>query len=166
MKYPDVPECPVLVLGFLQNLVDDYDWKVIGVINYIDEDVTKTEAQAAANICYMSMPDLRKEYAWTNSCVLEEVAEFYMSSHPTISMYHVAMAHIRSWLQKTTSWLPRYTWRQRLQTLYPMQFKVINSKQAQPKACVKCSTMGKQLDKAHVSSMSPLAMSMPQFVPT
>ena len=130
MKYPDVPQCFVLVLGFLQHPVDDYEWRAIGVMNYHLDEAVSTEAQAAANICYMSMADLRKEYAWTSSSVLEEVAEFYMPSHPTISCYHVAMAHIRTWLTRNSSWVPRYTWRGRLQTLYPAHFKVINSKQA------------------------------------
>ena len=149
MKYPGVPECPVLVLGFLQNLVDDYEWKAIGLLNYMDESVVASEAQAAVNICSMGMLEL-KEYLSTNSYILVDVAEFHMSSHPTIQTFHVAMTHIRTWLERNCAWLPRYTWRSRLQALYPSQFHAIHAKQAQPKPCVKCSSIGKQLDKANV----------------
>ena len=151
MKYPDVPDLPVLVLGFIQNQVDHFDWKVVGLVNFINEGIISSETKAAANICYMTMSELKKEHAQTMSYVVEEVVEMYMTSHPTVTAYHQAMAYIRTWLRKSTSWLPRFTWRSKLQMLYPRQFSAFHTKQAQPKDCPKCISLKKQLDKANVS---------------
>jgi hypothetical protein len=60
MRYPGVPDCPVLVLGFAQGQ-DDSDWKAIGLLNCEDEDEVLSEKKAMENICFFSMSDLKRE---------------------------------------------------------------------------------------------------------
>ena len=53
------------------------------------------ETTASSNICYCSMADLGKQYASTNTFIVEETAEMYQTGHSTVVAYHRAMRFIR-----------------------------------------------------------------------
>lgn len=152
LKYPGVPECPVLILGLLQNRIDDSDWKVIGVVGCDNDEAATSETDALNNICFMSIKDLKKEYETSLTYLVEETAEFYMTSHPHIKMFHKAMGWIARWAQNNVSWSPQKTWRAKLTKMHPTAFKALTLKSVQPRPCVSCTNLTKQLEKANVSS--------------
>jgi hypothetical protein len=151
LKYPGVPECPVLVLGFLQNRIDDSDWKVIGLVGCDNDDAATNDTDAMNNICFMSIKDLKKEYETSLTYQVEETAEFYMSAHPHIKMFNKAMGWIAKWAHNNTSWSPHKSWKTKMTKMYPTAFKALTLKATQPKACASCASLTKQLEKANVS---------------
>ena len=152
LKYAGVPDCPVLVLGFLQPNQEESEWKAIGVLNFHEEgDVVETEAAAMRNICYMGMTELKKEFANTETYILEEVAEMYMATHPTVKVYQKAMGWIETWATGNPRWFPGKSWKTRLTKLYPRQFKALYARGLEPKPCPRCQSMERQMDKATVS---------------
>ena len=153
MKYGDIPEIPVLVLGFLQLRDDNYDWKCVGLVNFHDDDVLSSEAKAGAHICSITMSELKKEFANTLSCRVVDVADFSVTSHPTVMAYHSAMAYIYSWAKNNKHWYPRLSWKTKFAKLYPNKFRALTANEAVPKPCGKCEDMTKKLNKASVSPL-------------
>jgi hypothetical protein len=152
LKYPETPDVPVLVLGFIGSRVDDSEWRVVGLVNYLDENVLGSDHSARANICGMPMAELRKDFAGTNSFLIEDTAELYMTDHPTVKAYHRAMGFIRDWIRIDPQWVPSSSWRQRVAKLYPRGHRNAGAKQVEKAlACKKCTTVQKTLDKTKVS---------------
>ena len=151
LKYVGVPECPVLVLGFLQNRIDDSDWKAIGVIGCDKPKAATKEEDALNNICFINIKDLKKEYEASNTYIVQETAEFYMTAHPQIQMYHQATSWIARWAKNNAAWSPPKSWKARLQKMYPQAFKALTLKAVEPKPCTSCTSLRTQLEKSNVS---------------
>ena len=145
LSYPGVPDCPVLIIGFVQGM-DDSDWKAIGLLNCHEDESIATEKAALENICYMPMVDLKKEYATSDSYIVEEVVELDEAAHPTVKMYKQALTYISKWSRGYPRWLPSKTWKSRLTSKYPRQFKTLVAKGLEPKACTICPALEKQVD--------------------
>jgi hypothetical protein len=151
LRYPGVPDCPVLVLGFLPKSQEESDWRAIGVMDFHREDVLLKEGSAVANICYIAMTELKKEFATSETYLIEEVVEMWMTDHPTLKMYEQAMKHIHRWTKHNPRWFPTKTWKGALTALYPKQFKALFARGLEAKPCNSCQSLEKQLGKANVS---------------
>ena len=110
------------------------------------------EADASANICYMGMSELKKEFATTETYIVEDVNEMDQVDHPTLKLYHQARCYIEKWAHHNSRWSPVKTWKGRLSGLYPRQFKALYRKGLEHKPCVSCEVLQKQLSKANVMS--------------
>jgi hypothetical protein len=163
VRYPGVPDCPVLIVGFLQGQ-DESDWKAIGVMNCDLDASMSTEKTASESICYMSMTDVKKEYATTDSYIVEDVVEMSFTDHPTVKMYRKALHHITKWAKEQPRWLPPKTWKGRLNQLYPRQFKTMVVRGLEPPPCVRCQGLDKQLTKANVREYTVQPPPLPSFV--
>ena len=150
LKYPGVPDCPVLVLGFLQSRTDDCDWKAIGLLGLNTPDILDTEASAYQNICGISMQSLKADFDSTATYIVEEVCEFYQHTHPYVIQYKKAMRWIESWSRRNPAWTPQKSWKTRLTQLYAKEFRAATAKAIQPKACPSCVSLLKKQDKMEV----------------
>jgi hypothetical protein len=154
LGYPDVPDCAVLVLGFLQG-TDDSDWKAIGLLNCEDDDILETEQSAAEHICFIAMTDLRRDYSTTRTCVVDQEIELWMTTNPSVKAYHHAMSYIQKWSGDQPRWLPRKTWRAKVMSMHSKNSKSVASRGKEPaKLCSSCQTLEKQYGRVVVSPLT------------
>ena len=150
LKYAGIPDCPVLVLGFLQSRTDDSDWKAIGLIGMDSPEVLDNEASASTHICGMSMQTLKSEFDTTATYIVEDVCEFHMTTHPHLIQYKKAMRWIEAWSRRNPAWTPMRTWKAHLTRMYAKEFKANSTRAIQPKACPSCVSLLKKQDKTEV----------------
>ena len=151
LRYPGVPDCPVLVLGFLQNRTDDSDWKIIGVVNSDKTDILDREESAAQNICFMNPVDLKKDFETTATFIVTDTCDFYMVVHPSLKLYKKAMRWIGTWSKRNPAWTPQKSWKAKLNQLYAREFKAITGRAIHARPCQSCAGLQKQLEKSEVS---------------
>lgn len=170
IRYPGASECPVLVLGFIQG-TDDSDWRVIGLMNCEDDSAVGSEESVAENICYMSMAEVKREFANLQLYLIDQELDMQNTNSPIVMLYFTAMKYICK-NAKGPRWLPPKTWRTRVAGGHPKQVQSLvprsqESKVAprsqepkvaprseEPKACTRCPGLEKQLAKANVSLSS------------
>jgi hypothetical protein len=154
LGYPGLPDCPVLVLGFLQGN-DDSDWKAIGLLECDNDDIVEDEKTAFDHICFVTMTDLRKDYATTRTIVVDQELELWMTTHPSVMMYHKAMNYIEKWSKNMLRWLPAKTWKARVTSMHAKNSKAASSRAQEAKPCVQCQATEKQVAKINVSPLLP-----------
>ena len=150
LKYPGIPDCPVLVLGFLQNRTDDSNWTAIGLLNCTVDDVLDNAVSANRHICGMTMQNLKADFDSTATYIVESACELYQHVHPMVILYKKAMRWIETWSRNNPAWTPQKTWKSKLTQLYAKEFKAATSRAIQGKPCPSCVSLLKKQDKTEV----------------
>jgi hypothetical protein len=121
-------------------------------MNCDDDNLATNEKAVAENICYMSMIDLRREFADQRLSLIDQELDLHITDSPMVVLYHIAMSFIES-NSNTPRWLPPRTLRSK-HNIVTRQTKPLGSPQPQDiKPCSRCPALDKQVAKVDVSDL-------------
>jgi hypothetical protein len=88
--------------------------------------------------------------------VVDQELDLESTAHPLVKKYYACMKYITKWGAHSPRWLPTRTWKSKLMSMYPKQFKGLTSRGLESKPCSRCPTVEKQLEKANVSPVEQI----------